>query len=198
MLLEIRRTLAWEQKTFIEGWKKVDEPTRLVAAMMIIKNPWFGRDHVENLRPEILEHGPVIGKMLTEMLLDAVGDQLEGCGKSSVAGMGGEIEHAQAMTHTLHFGNQFREAIGAKSYLAFSNTRGSANCAITIPLMDKHDGGRRSHYQTIQTSIADAPADDEIIIALGASIGGHPNHRIGDRYEDLRDMGRDFDNPAGV
>jgi hypothetical protein len=198
MLLEIRRTLAWEQKTFIEGWKKVDEPTRLVAAMMIIKNPWFGRDHVENLRPEILGHGPVIGKMLTEMLLDAVGDQLEGCGKSSVVGMGGEIEHAQAMTHTLHFGNQFREAIGAKSYLAFSNTRGSANCAITIPLMDKHDGGRRSHYQTIQTSIADAPADDEIIIALGASIGGHPNHRIGDRYEDLRDMGRDFDNPAGV
>ena len=198
MLLEIRRTLAWEQKTFIEGWKKVDEPTRLVAAMMIIKNPWFGRDHVENLRPEILEHGPVIGKMLTEMLLDAVGDQLEGCGKSSVVGMGGEIERAQAMTHTLHFGNQFREAIGAKSYLAFSNTRGSANCAITIPLMDKHDGGRRSHYQTIQTSIADAPADDEIIIALGASIGGHPNHRIGDRYEDLRDMGRDFDNPAGV
>ena len=198
MLLEIRRTLSWEQKTFIEGWKKVDEPTRLVAAMMIIKNPWFGRDHVENLRPEILEHGPVIGKMLTEMLLDAVGDQLEGCGKSSVVGMGGEIEHAQAMTHTLHFGNQFREAIGAKSYLAFSNTRGSANCAITIPLMDKHDGGRRSHYQTIQTSIADAPADDEIIIALGASIGGHPNHRIGDRYEDLRDMGRDFDNPAGV
>ena len=198
MLLEIRRTLAWEQKTFIEGWKKVDAPTRLVAAMMIIKNPWFGRDHVENLRPEILEHGPVIGKMLTEMLLDAVGDQLEGCGKSSVVVMGGEIEHAQAMTHTLHFGNQFREAIGAKSYLAFSNTRGSANCAITIPLMDKHDGGRRSHYQTIQTSIADAPADDEIIIALGASIGGHPNHRIGDRYEDLRDMGRDFDNPAGV
>ena len=55
MLLEIRRTLAWEQKTFLEGWKKVDEPTRLVAAMMIIKNPWFGRDHVENLRPEILE-----------------------------------------------------------------------------------------------------------------------------------------------
>ena len=166
--------------------------------MMIIKNPWFGRDHVENLRPEILEHGPVIGKMLTEILLDAVGDQLEGCGKSSVVGMGGEIEHAQAMTRTLHFGNQFREAIGAKSYLAFSNTRGSANCAITIPLMDKHDGGRRSHYQTIQTSISDAPADDEIIIALGASIGGHPNHRIGDRYEDLRDMGRDFDNPAGV
>jgi hypothetical protein len=64
--------------------------------------------------------------------------------------------------------------------------------------MDKHDAGRRSHYQTIQTSVVDAPADDEILIALGASIGGHPNHRIGDRYEDLKDLGRDLDNPAGV
>ena len=166
--------------------------------MIIIKNPWFGRGHVENLRPEIQEYGPVIGKILTEMLLDVTGDQLEGCGKASVVGMGGEIEHAQAMTHTLHFGNQFREAIRAKSYLAFSNTRGSANCTITIPLMDKHDGGRRSHYQTIQTSVSDAPGDDEIIVALRASVGGHPNHRIGDRYEDLRDMGRDVKNSAGV
>ena len=43
-----------------------------------------------------------------------------------------------------------------------------------------------------------APAEDEILIALGASIGGHPLHRIGNRYDDLRDMGRDVDNPAGV
>ena len=58
MPLEIRRTLVWQQKTFLEGCKKVAEPTRLVASMMIIKNPWFGRGHVENLRPEIQEHGP--------------------------------------------------------------------------------------------------------------------------------------------
>lgn len=198
MSVEIRRTLLWQQTTRLEGWKTVAAPTLLVAAMVVLKNPWFGRGHVENMRPEIQEHGPEIGALLTGMLLDATGKRLEGCGKASVVGMGGEIEHAQALTHTLHFGNQFREAINAKSYLAFSNTRGAANCPITIPLMDKDDGGRRSHYQTIQTSIADAPADDEIIVALGASVGGHPNHRIGDRYEDLREMGRDVDNPAGV
>lgn len=198
MPVELRRTLLWRQTTYLEGWKKVDEPTLLVAALAIIKNPWFGRGHVENMRPEIMEHGPVIGKMLTEMLLDVTGDQLEGCGKASVVGMGGEIEHAQAMTHTVHFGNQLREAVNAKSYLVFSNTRGAANCPITIPLMDKDDEGRRSHYQTIQTSISDAPAADEIVVALGASVGGHPNHRIGDRYQDLAEMGRDPDNPAGL
>ncbi len=150
------------------------------------------------MRPEIRDHGPEIGKLLTGMLLDVTGDGLEGCGKASVVGMGGETEHAQALTHTLHFGNPFREAINAKTYLVFSNTRGAAGCPITIPLMDKDDGGRRSHYQTIQTCITDAPAEDEIVVALGASVGGHPNHRIGDRYEDLREMGRDVDNPAGV
>lgn len=198
MPIEVRRNLLWQQTTHLEGWKKVEEPTLLVAAMVIIKNPWFGRGHVENMRPEIMEHGPVVGKMLTEMLLDVTGDRLEGCGKASVVGMGGEIEHAQAMTHTVHFGNQLREAIDAKSYLVFSNTRGAANCSITIPLMDKDDGGRRSHYQTIQTAISDAPAEDEIVVALGASVGGHPNHRIGDRYQDLAEMGRDPENPAGV
>ncbi len=198
MPVDICRTLLWQQTTYVEGWQKVPEPTLLAAAMAIIKNPWFGRGHVENLRPEIREYCPDLGKILTDMLTGVTGERLEGCGKASVVGMGGEIEHAQALTHSLHFGNQLREAINARSYLAFSNTRGAANCPITIPLMDKDDSGRRSHYQTIQTSITDAPSEDEIIVALGASVGGHPNHRIGDRYEDLREMGRDVDNPAGV
>ena len=67
-----------------------------------------------------------------------------------------------------------------------------------IPLMDKNDEGRRSHYLTIQTAIPDAPAADEIVIALGASVGGRPHHRIGHRYQDLKDLGRDAHNPAAV
>lgn len=198
MPTEIRRTILNIQTTYLEGWKKVEIPTKLVSALAIIKNPWFGRGHVENLRPEIQETGPEIGKLLTDMILDVTGDKLEGYGKASVVGMGGELEHAQALTHTLWFGNQYREAVDAKTYLVFANTRGAAGTSLMIPLMDKHDGGRRSHYQTIHLSVPDAPAEDEIIVALGASIGGHPNHRIGNRYEDLKEMGHDVDNPAGV
>ena len=90
------------------------------------------------------------------------------------------------------------EAVSAKSYLSFCNIRGGANAPIMIPLMDKNDAGRRSQYLTIQLSIPDAPADDEIVVALGASIGGRPHHRIGDRYQDLKDLGHDIDNPASV
>ena len=198
MPIDIRRTLTTVQTTHKEGWKEVAEPTTLVAAMAIIGNPWYGRGHVEDLSPEIREHGPVLGQLLTEMILAVTGDRLEGYGKASVVGMGGEQEHGQGLTHTLWFGNKFRDAVKAKSYLAFANTRGAAGTSLIIPLMDKDDGGRGSHYQTIHTVVPDAPADDEIILALGASIGGHPNHRIGDRYADLREMGHDIDNPAGV
>jgi len=41
----------------------------------------------------------------------------------------------------------------------------------------------------LQFSINDAPAPDEIVVALGGSIGGRPHHRIGDRYQDLKDLG---------
>lgn len=198
MPAEIRRTLMQIQTTHHEGGKAVATPTQLIAALVIIKNPWFGQGFIDDLRPQIRDVAPEIGKLLTGMIMDVTGDRLEGCGKASVVGMGGEIEHAQAMTHTLWFGNQFREAIEAKSYLAFTNTRGGAGTAMMIPLMDKNDSGRRSHYQTIHLNVPDAPAEDEIIVALGASIGGHPHHRIGNRYEDLEEMGHSVDNPAGV
>ena len=198
MPAEIRRTLLNIQTTRIEGGRAVPTPTKLVAALVIIRNPWVGRGWVADLSPEVRDICPEIGTLLTDMILGLTGDKIEGVGKASVVGMGGEIEHAQALTHSLWFGNQFRDAVKAKSYLAFTNTRGSAGCSLMIPLMDKDDGGRRSHYQTIHLTVPDAPSDDEIIVSLGASIGGHPLHRIGDRYQDLRDMGRDVDNPAGV
>ena len=198
MTAGIRRTLMHVQTTYEEGGRPLETPTKLFAAMAIIRNPWFGRGFVEDLSPEVREVCPVVGKLLTDMILAETGGTVEGYGKASVVGMGGELEHAQALTHSLWFGNQYREAVNAKSYLVFSNTRGGAGTSLVIPLMDKDDGGRRSHYQTIHLSIPDAPAEDEIVVALGASIGGHPNHRLGDRYADLKEMGHDHENPAGV
>lgn len=194
----LRRTLLHVQTTHEEGGRPVPAPTRLVAALAIIRNPWFGQGYVEDLRPAIRDVAPGLGALLTGMILEVTGDGLEGYGKASLVGMGGELEHAQALTHTLWFGNRYREAVGARTYLAFANTRGGAGAALVIPLMDKHDAGRRSHYQTIHLSVPDAPAEDEIIVALGASIGGHPHHRIGDRHVDLAEMGHAADNPAGV
>ena len=200
MPAQIRKTLLNIETTLIEGGRAAAPPLRLITAAVVIKNPWAGRGFVQDLKPEILDVAPELGALLTQMICDAAGggDQVQAYGKAAVVGLDGEIEHASALIHTLRFGNHYRTAVGAKSYLAFTNTRGPANCPVMIPLMDKNDEGRRSHYLTIQFSIPDAPAADEILVALGASIGGRPHHRIGDRYQDLRDLGHDAQNPAAV
>jgi hypothetical protein len=196
----IRKTLLHVETTMIEGGRMATTPLKLIAAMAVLKNPWAGRGFVEDLKPAIHDAAPVLGALLTKMILDTAGsgDVVEAYGKSAVVGLDGEIEHASALIHTLRFGNHYRTAVGAKSYLAFCNTRGPANAPVMIPLMDKNDEGRRSHYLTIQCAIPDAPAADEIVVALGASIGGRPHHRIGDRYQDLKELGHDVANPAAV
>ena len=200
MPAQIRKTLLNIETTLIEGGRAAEIPLKFITAAAVIKNPWAGRGFVENLKPEIHDVAPELGALLTGMVIDAAGggDKVEGYGKAAVVGLDGEVEHASALIHTLRFGNHYRTAVGAKTYLAFTNTRGPANCPIMIPLMDKNDEGRRSHYMTIQFSIPDAPAADEIVVALGASIGGRPHHRIGDRYQDLKDLGHDVKNPAAV
>ena len=86
----IRRTLIQVQDTYIEGGQNVPVPTKLVAAIAVIANPWFGRGFVEDLSPEVRKIGPVVGKLLTEMILDITGDKIEGYDKASVVGSGGE------------------------------------------------------------------------------------------------------------
>jgi hypothetical protein len=191
MAQQIRKLVSHIDETLIEGGRTAPIPLRLFAVAAVLTNPWAGRGFVEDLKPEIHAVAPVLGELLTARILALVGsgEAVEGYGKAAVVGTSGEIEHASALIHTLRFGNHFRKAVGAKSYLSFTNTRGGPNCPVVIPLMHKNDEGMRSHYLTIQFSILDAPAPDEIVVALGASIGGRPHHRIGDRYQDLKDLG---------
>lgn len=187
----IRKVVTYVEETLIEGGKAAPVPLKMFAAAVVLKNPWHGRGFVEDLKPEIHAIAPVLGELLTGEILRMAGSGavIEGYGKAAVVGAAGEIEHASALIHTLRFGNFYRKAVGAKSYLSFTNVRGGPNCAISIPMMHKDDEGMRSHYLTLQFSINDAPAADEIVVALGASIGGRPHHRIGDRYQDLKELG---------
>ena len=200
VLPELRKVVTFDEDIYIEGGRASDPPLRMIGVAAVVKNPWFGQGFIEDLSPEIKRMAPYLGQLITDKLifLAGSGDAIEAYGKACIAGTSCEVEHASALIHTLQFGNFYREAVGAKSYLGFTNTRGPANTQIQIPLMDKHDTGRRSHYLTVQFSVYDAPAVDELVVALGAATRGRPHHRIGDRYSDLAAMGREVENPAGV
>jgi Amino acid synthesis len=193
MGLLIRKTACFTETTFMEGGRRAERPGLMAAAAAVIVNPWAGRGFVEDLRPEILGYAPALGDMLVPMLLQLLGggDKVEAYGKAAVCGVNGEVEHASGFIHTLRFGNKFRQAVDGKSYLSFTNRRGGPGSSIQIPMMHKLDEGLRSHYLTLEFSIADAPGPDEIVIAIGGATGGRAHPRIGNRYLDMEEMARE-------
>jgi len=191
MALELRKLVTHTEDVHIEGRRTADPPLRLFGVAGVITNPWVGQGFVDDLRPTILEVAPHLGGILVPRLVDIAGggDAIEAYGKAAMVGTSGEIEHGSALIHTLRFGNVFRDAVGGTSYLSFTNSRGGPGATISIPMMHKSDPGWRSHYLTLEMTVADAPAPDEIVVAIGASVGGRPHHRIGNRYSDMEEMG---------
>jgi len=192
-MLEIRKIVDFREEVRIEGGRPADPPWTMCAVAAVVRNPWAGQGFVEDLRSTILDAAPGLGEETVPRLLELAGgpDAIEGYGKAAVVGVNGEVEHASGLIHTLRFGNRYREAVGGTTFLAFSNKRAGPGTAITIPMMHKHDEGFRSHYLTLEFHIIDAPGPDEIVVALGAALSGRPHHRIGNRYEDMKDMGVD-------
>lgn len=190
MGLEIRKIVRYIEKTLIEGGKAADKPWIMAGVAAVIKNPWAGKGFVEDLRSDILALAPPLGEVLVPEMLDTIGgaDVVEAYGKAAIVGVSGEVEHGSGMIHTLRFGNQYRVAVQGEAFLSFTNKRAGPGTAITIPMMHKDDAGLRSHYLTLEFHINDAPAPDEIIIALGAASSGRPHHRIGNRYMDMEEM----------
>uniref|UniRef100_UPI000E30246A amino acid synthesis family protein n=1 Tax=Zobellella maritima TaxID=2059725 RepID=UPI000E30246A len=190
MAFKLRKIVTHIEEAHVEGGKALDKPITMAAVAAVIENPWHGRGYVENLRPEIIDGCSELGALIVEKLIAVMGggDRIEAYGKAAVVGMEGEVEHASAVIHTLRFGNHYRDAVNAKSYLSFTNKRGAGGTSIQIPMMHKDDEGLRSHYITLEMSIEDAPAANELVIVLGASDGGRAHPRIGNRYLDLQEL----------
>ena len=60
MKLQIRKIVTFEEEIFIEGGKDANIPLKLFGVAAVVKNPWSGRGFVEELKPEINLHRPVL------------------------------------------------------------------------------------------------------------------------------------------
>jgi hypothetical protein len=194
--LVIRKLVHWLDETLIEGGKTAAVPHKLAAVAAVIRNPWAGQGFVEDLDPAILEIASPLGEVMVPRLMSLAGgaDQVEAYGKAAVVGVNGEIEHGCAVIHTLRFGNWLREAVGGSQFIPSTNKRGGANASVTMPLKHINKEGARSHFLSLEFAIPDAPAADEIVVALGVATTGRPHARIGDRYQDMQILGVDQTN----
>lgn len=76
------------------------------------------------------------------------------------------------------------------SLLPFANRRAGPGTCVNIPMKNKikeHEGSR-AHFLTADIVVPDAPAPDEIVVAIAIANGGRPHQRISDRYIDMKEM----------
>ncbi|MFT4232663.1 MAG: amino acid synthesis family protein [Leucobacter sp.] len=161
-------------------------PIMRATATAVIRNPWLGTGTGTDLQPETRRVAPLLAKLLTDRLLDALGgaERVEAFGKAALVGIAGELEHAGALVHTPYFGNLVREALEGTSIICFVDGRAEAGELLRVPMWHKTAAATRSHYQTIEVNLADAPHPGEIAVIAAASTGPRPFARIGDRTTD--------------
>ncbi len=161
-----------------EAGRPVEPRTRVAAAGAVVFNPLAGR-FVEDLTELMDAYCDPLGLLLTDRALAALGSAgVESYGKGAVVGLAGEVEHGSAIIHNLRFGNHVREPVGGSSLLPSAEKCGPAGSPLDLALKHKEDHTVRSHHQTFEVRIPDAPRDDEIVVWVALASSGRPLARL--------------------
>ncbi len=179
MKIDIRRTLCWIDHKEVEAGRRHDLPLRRVAAVAIVGNPYAGR-YVEDLS-EGIAASAAVGEVLAKLAVEALGPyKAESYGKGGVVGLGGELEHANALLTTV-FATPLRSAVGgAEAWIPSFTKLAAPGSLIDIPLAHKDALYVRSHYDGLSVTLPpDAPAHDEIALIVCLANRGRLNARVG-------------------
>ncbi|MFC5731599.1 MULTISPECIES: amino acid synthesis family protein [Nocardioides] len=176
--MNIRKIVTVVEEIRSEGGREVWPPARVAVVAAVIDNPWAGQGFVPDLTAGIDANASDLGALLSPLVLEALKAPAEAYGKAAIVGLDGEIEHGSALIHTLKFGDHFRKAANATTLLPAVEKRGPTGVAFDIPLKHITDASIRSHHQTVEVRVADAPHPGEIVVALAAAAQGRPQQRL--------------------
>jgi hypothetical protein len=180
MKAKIRKIVTVVEETLSEAGREVSPPTRRAAAIAVIANPFAGR-YQEDLT-ELIDVGEELGGLLAERAVKALGiegGKIESYGKAAAVGANGELEHAAAILHP-KLGAPFRKVLGkGAALIPSSKKRGGPGVALDIPLGHKDAAFVRSHFDGMEVRVVDAPAADEIVVAVAVTDSGRPLPRVG-------------------
>lgn len=179
MELQIKRLLSFCDHKHVEAGRRHDVPLRRVAACAIVANPYAGR--YEEKLDDAIAASQAIGEVLSRLAVELLGPyKAESYGKGGVVGLGGELEHANAMLTTT-FAAPLRDAIGgAQAWIPSFTKLAAPGSAIDVPLAHKDALYVRSHYDGMSITLpSDAPAADEIALIVCLANRGRLNARVG-------------------
>jgi hypothetical protein len=176
--VEIRKIVTIVDEVHLEAGRPVDPPVRRVVVAAVMANPFAGR-YVEDLAPLIEESVPLGERLTAAAVAQLEGKPVHSYGKGGIVGAKGELEHVAAMLHP-KLGTPVREGVGGgTAIIPSAKKRGGPGTPLDVPLHYKDAAFVRSHFDAVELRIADAPADDELVIAVAVTDGGRPLPRVG-------------------
>lgn len=186
-LVAVRKRSVQVDTIFHEGGPPAARPLRLASAVAVVRNPYAGR-YEADLLPFMAELRE-LGSALAADLVAALGkDNIEAYGKAAIVGVNGEIEHG-AVWHEAG-GWALRAALGEpKAIVPAAKAVASAGYRLMMPLHYIHAAYVRSHFNSIEVGLQDAPRPDEILFALAAADGGRIHARLGGLTKDQVSVG---------
>ena len=176
-LISIRKRSLTVETVYHEGGPVSDKPLRLAAACAVVRNPYAGR-YEPDLLPFMAELRG-LGKLLSDELVATLGkDNVQAYSKAAIVGVNGELEHG-AVWHEAG-GWAMREALGdPKAIVPSAKAVAHTGYRLMVPLHYIHAAYVRSHYNSFEVGIQDAPRPDEILFALVMADGGRIHARLG-------------------
>lgn len=176
-LIEVRKKALTVETVYHEGGPAPAEPLRMAAAAAVVKNPFAGR-YEPDLMPFMAQLRS-LGKELATDLVDALGrDRVEAYGKAAIVGVDGELEHA-AVWHEAG-GWAMRQLLGEpKAIVPAAKAVAGTGFRLMVPLHYIHAAYVRSHFNTMEIGIQDAPRPKEILFGLVMATGGRVHSRLG-------------------
>lgn len=174
---KIRKIVTYVEDIRSEAEIVSDNPLKKVVVAAVIKNPFAGQ-YVEDLS-ELVNDSENLAEILASEGKKLLDGHVESYGKAAIVGTKGEQEHGNAYLTTV-FGNALRKEVGGgKAWISSVTKKGCTGCSIDIPLAYKDALYVRSHYDSVNFTISDAPLEDEIVVIVAMSNRGRLNARCG-------------------
>jgi len=175
----IRKKTICVEEIFHEGGPVAEKPLRRAAALAVIRNPFAG-SYVANIEGFMEDLKP-LGLEMARQLVAALGGDVkavEGYGKGAIVGSAGELEHG-ALWH-VPGGYAMREVLGgAKAIVASTKKVGGPGTRLDVPITHINASYVRSHFDSMEVGVNDAPRADEILLALVMTTGARVHARVG-------------------
>jgi hypothetical protein len=177
--VQLRKRVIVVEEVFHEGGPIAATPLRRAAALAVIHNPFAGK-YVSEIAGFMEDLNP-LGLEMAKALVSALGGDakiVEGYGKGAIVGQAGELEHG-ALWH-VPGGYAMREILGnAKAIVASTKKVGGPGTRLDVPITHINASYVRSHFDSMEVGIADAPKANEILLALVMTTGPRVHARVG-------------------